>query len=143
MNIKVYIDGSTMNGISRSGQSGAGAVIKTCQGNVIAELRRYIGIRQPYEAEYMALIIALEYLTGLKDKFENISFYADSDMVIDQITEKYPLKNPDLFGYYKESKRLLKKLKKYSNLTFSCIPSQDNKYAHRLAREAVGLCELI
>lgn len=124
--IEVYIDGASAG---NPGPSGAGIFIK---GHGKAE--RYsipLGIMSNHEAEYHALIKALEIC--LDNGYSVVSFRTDSELV-NRAMEKEFVKNKN----YAPLLEIAIKLTKQFDLFFiKWIPSSENKMADELARLAV------
>ncbi len=124
--IEVYIDGASAG---NPGLSGAGIFIKN---NGIVE--RYsipLGMMDNHEAEYWALIKALEIC--LEKDYQIVSFRTDSQAV-NRAIEKEFVKN-------KTYAPLLEKVLMLSNqcelFFLKWIPSSENKVADELARAAI------
>ena len=118
------------DGASRGnpGPAAIGATIKDEQGRLIASISRRIGRATNNQAEYRALIAALEKATRLGVKEANI--YLDSELVVKQINGKYRVRNPALKPLYQQVKQLQGRLEGF---TITHIPRQQNIKAHNLA----------
>ncbi len=123
----IYTDGASRG---NPGKSGCGAVIIFDNGKV--ELKKYIGIATNNQAEYNALIIALEYLSKYKE-IKNIEIYTDSQLMARQLNGEYKVKNKNIFNLYK---KVIDLLHKYT-WQIESIPREENKEADRLANEAI------
>ena len=88
MNLTVYTDGASRG---NPGKSGAGIFIIDEDNKKTISLKQYLGILTNNEAEYKALIIALEYLVELTNTNErfNINFLSDSQLLVNQINGVY------------------------------------------------------
>jgi ribonuclease HI len=124
--IEVYIDGATAG---NPGPSGAGIFIK---GNGLNERFSIpLGIMSNHEAEYHALILALEIC--LEKDFRIVSFRTDSELV-NRAIEKEFAKNKSFAPLLEKALRLSNQL----DLFFmKWIPSNQNKVADELARLAI------
>ena len=146
LNIDIYTDGASRK---NPGQAGAGIFIKHLNGETIAEIARYLGITTNNEAEYKALIIALEYLLNelkigddvnlIDVNLIKINFYSDSQLLIRQINGQYSVKSPNILPLHKKASELINKLNKKNSISvnFSYIPREHNKQADRLANIAI------
>ncbi|MCL4546598.1 MAG: ribonuclease HI family protein [Deltaproteobacteria bacterium] len=141
LNLDIYTDGASRK---NPGQAGAGIFIKHLNGETIAEIARYLGITTNNEAEYMAFIIALEYLLNelkIDDDVNliKINFYSDSQLLIRQINGQYSVKSPNILPLHKKASELINKLYKKNSISvnFSYIPRERNKQADRLANIAI------
>lgn len=138
--MKVYTDGASRG---NPGLSGAGIVILDESGNIISEEKQFLGVMTNNAAEYSALILSLEAIRKLKHKNAQIpavSFYSDSQLMVNQITGKFKVKDLQLSKFHKEFLTTAKKM----NLEFSAIhiPRNENKLADKLANKAIDEREI-
>ncbi|QED48363.1 reverse transcriptase-like protein [Cytobacillus dafuensis] len=124
--IEVYIDGASAG---NPGPSGAGIFIK---GNGIVEkIAIPLGNMENHEAEYYALIKALEIC--IERGYKIVSFRTDSQAVNRAIEKEYA-KNKVYAPLLEKALSLSKEL----DLFFmKWIPSSENKSADELARSAI------
>ena len=134
MTINVHIDGASRN---NPGNAGAGVLIEDEAGVVIAELKEYLGITTNNEAEYKALIIALNYLskTTVSGESDKIAFFSDSQLLVKQMNGEYSVKSPNILPLYLEAKKILKNRR--LDCSFTYISREFNKQADRLANLAI------
>ncbi len=125
----LYTDGAARG---NPGPAGAGAFICTEDGNVVAEVVRYLGETTNNVAEYQALLAGLEKLIQLGA--EDVEIRADSELMVRQIQGRYRVKNPNLLILFREAVLLLKKIGKYS---IKHIAREENSEADRLANQAI------
>lgn len=118
------------DGASRGnpGPAAIGATIKNEQGTLIATVSRGIGIATNNQAEYRAIIAALEEAIRLGAKQVDVTL--DSQLIVRQITGEYRVKNPALKSLYQRVKQLQSRLQSF-NIRY--VPRQQNKEADRLA----------
>jgi ribonuclease HI len=114
------------------GPAGIGAAIKDEQGNLIASISQAIGHATNNQAEYRAIIAALEKAIGLGA--EQVDMRSDSELVVRQINGSYRVKNAALKPLYRHVKQLQSQLKEF---TITHIPRRLNKEADRLAGQAL------
>ncbi|CAI9394612.1 reverse transcriptase-like protein [Niallia sp. Sow4_A1] len=124
--IEVYIDGASAG---NPGPSGAGIFIK---GHGSAERYSFpLGLMSNHEAEYYALIKALEIC--INQNYRTVSFRTDSELV-SRAVEKEFAKNKKYAPLLDQALKLIREL----DLFFiKWIPSNDNKTADELARLAI------
>jgi ribonuclease HI len=161
MNLTVYTDGASRG---NPGKSGAGVLILDERKQEIASLKEYLGIATNNEAEYKALIIALEYLPALlSDKtlsaaanpagsgtqtnisdLSGILFLLDSQLLVFQMNGIYSVKSANILPLYNKAKKLINSIKAGSKpariplaIEFRHIPRELNKEADRLANLAI------
>lgn len=94
--IKVYTDGGSRG---NPGEAAIGVFITSSKGVPIASFGKRIGIGTNNEAEYTAVIEALNWIREHPDKLQGVdqaSFFLDSLLVVSQITGLYKVKNPKM-----------------------------------------------
>ncbi len=121
--IKIYCDGGARG---NPGPAAAGVVIEGFSKEPI-ELSKYLGRLTNNQAEYRAVLLALEWLTvNLKDKGLPVGLFLDSELVIRQLKGEYRVKNQELKALYREVQSLIKDLK---NLAVFHLPRSKNRRA--------------
>lgn len=86
------------------GQAGAGAILRSPEGGVIARIREGLGIATNNVAEYRALILGMKYC--LQKGFKQIQVQGDSKLVCMQVQDLWQTKNQNMAELCKEVKRL-------------------------------------
>lgn len=134
--IMVYTDGGSRG---NPGPSGIGVVIKNSKKQIIKKYSKDIGKRTNNEAEYEAVIFAMQKLKQLfgKEKVKNfdIEIRTDSELVIRQINGKYKIKEEKLFSLFIKIWNLKMD---FSGISFQEIPRSQNKEADALVNEVLG-----
>jgi len=110
------------------GPAAIGAIIKDEQGRVMASISRSIGRATNNQAEYRAIIAALEKAIELGAKQVDIKL--DSQLVVRQISGQYRVKSAALKPLYQQVKHLLGLVEGF---TITHIPRQQNREADNLA----------
>ncbi len=120
MKIKIYTDGGSRG---NPGPSATGYVISTDH-KILEEGGRYLGVTTNNQAEYQAVIHALE----AAKKFEpnEIEFHCDSELVVKQLKGEYKMKNKALMLHFEKIKRLVGQ---YPKITFTHVLREYNKLA--------------
>ena len=95
---------------------------------------RYIGLRTNNQAEYEALIAALESAVALGA--EEVACHLDSELVTKQLTGEYAVKNRELRKMWNKVQELKKQFKKVSFINVSRTNSQIQK-ADKLVNETL------
>lgn len=110
------------------GPAAIGATIKDEQGRLITTISQGIGRTTNNQAEYRAVIAALEKAIELGAKQVDIKL--DSQLVVRQINGRYRVKNAALKPLYQQVKHLQSLLEGF---TITHIPRQQNTEADNLA----------
>lgn len=124
----VYIDGSSLQ---NPGPAGIGIRVTKTDGTLVKEISHSIGIATCNQAEYLALLTALEELIRLGARPAEIR--TDSQLLFSQLTGRYRVKNPQLRELYRKAHSLLRGL---PGIEFVLISREENSAADRLARAA-------
>ncbi len=133
MTISVFTDGAARG---NPGKAGIGIVIKDDRGAVLAELKEYIGTSTNNNAEYSALLRALEYILESETlRCSGVVVYTDSELMARQIRGEYKVKEPGLKLMYQKVILLLKSAP--FSFTIRHIPRTQNAEADALANEAI------
>jgi len=125
----LYVDGGSRG---NPGPSGAGAVIKSPAGAVVKRLKKHLGSGTNNRAEYMALIMGLEAAHKLGAK--SLRIFADSELMVRQISGRYRVKSPILQPLYTRARGLLSS---FEDFKINHIPRSRNSEADGLANEAM------
>ena len=129
MKLIINTDGLSKN---NPGQAAIGAVLKDTRGKIISTISQSIGIASNNEAEYRAVIAALE--SALKHTADDIELRSDSELVVNQLNGRYKIKSTALRPYYLEAAQLLGQFKK---VIIKYVPREQNCEADRLANQAL------
>ena len=127
MHAIIHTDGGARG---NPGPAGIGATIKI--EDKVHELKRYIGETTNNQAEYRALIMALEHAKELG--VTEADCRLDSELVVKQLNREYKVKDKDLAPLFVKVWNLMSEFKK---ITFKHIYREDNKAADRLVNEAI------
>jgi ribonuclease HI len=114
------------------GPAAIGATIKDERGRLLASISRRIGRATNNQAEYRALIAALEKAIGLGAR--KVDIRLDSELVVKQMKGRYRVKNAALRPLYLRVGELLSQFKGF---TISSVPREQNAEADRLANKAL------
>lgn len=126
----IFADGASQG---NPGEAGAGVVITDEKGNIIEELKYFLGKTTNNVAEYRALIFALEKARRIKAR--RLKIFMDSELIVRQIKGEYKVKDLKLKTLYQEVWKLLQKFPEY---TINYIAREKNKRADQLAKEAIS-----
>ena len=94
------------------GPAAIGFVILSDKGQVLMAKSRYLGSRTNNQAEYEALIAALESAIALHA--EEVICHLDSELVVKQLNGEYRVKNSELRKLWRQAQELIRSFKKAS-----------------------------
>jgi ribonuclease HI len=124
----VYTDGGSRN---NPGPAGIGIVIYNKDREVLAKHKEYIGVATNNQAEYSALIKALEITKDMEA--DAVDCYLDSELVVKQLKGEYRVKNAGVKELYDKVISLIGG----RNISFCHVPRAENKLADKLVNEAL------
>ena len=126
--LEVYIDGASAG---NPGHSGAGIFMK--EDGIVERYSIPLGIMDNHEAEYWALIKALEICN--KKRVQTVSFRSDSQAICAAMEKEFA-KNKKYAPLLEQALHLSKEIPLFF---IKWIPSTQNKRADELARKAILL----
>ncbi|MBI2618082.1 ribonuclease HI family protein [Candidatus Kaiserbacteria bacterium] len=130
--ITIYTDGGARN---NPGPAGAGIVIIDKNGKTLREVSKFLGTQTNNWAEYEAVVLGFKEAKKLGLKGKKIEFKLDSELVAEQLSGRYQIKEPSLFGQFIAVHNF--RVKDFPRVTFTHIPREKNKKADSLANEAM------
>jgi ribonuclease HI len=104
--ITIYSDGGSRG---NPGPAAAAYLLLSESGNIIKAQSHYLGRRTNNQAEYEALIAALEAAAQLGA--QEVTCYSDSELVCKHFTGEYQVKNLELLKLWKKTQELKRKFK--------------------------------
>jgi ribonuclease HI len=125
----IYTDGASRG---NPGPAAIGAVIKDGQGRVLARISRRIGRTTNNQAEYQAIVAALEKALGLGAA--TVEVKSDSELAVRQINGRYRVKNTGLRPLHQRVGELRSLFQGFS---IASIPRRQNVEADRLSNAAL------
>lgn len=128
MKLTIYTDGGARG---NPGPAGIGIVIKS-GGKTVKEYGEYIGRATNNQAEYKALISALE--SAEEMGAEEIDLNMDSELIVKQLKGEYKVRASELAPLFLKVHNLRAGFKKFS---VRHIPREKNKEADKLVNEAI------
>ncbi len=129
--IHAHCDGGSRG---NPGPSGFGALITGANGQPLAELSEFLGIRTNNFAEYSGLLAVLAY--ALENKHPRLKVVSDSELMVKQIQGKYKVNSPDLKPLWQEARNRIAQLQAFE---ISHALRHKNKEADALANQAMDL----
>ena len=132
----IYTDGGARG---NPGPAGIGVVIKDEKGNTIKSYGEAIGEATNNEAEYQAVIFALKKIKLLfgKEKVKQmaIEIRMDSELAVEQLSNRYKIQGENLQKRFMEIRNLLIDIG--GNASFIHVPRAQNRAADRLVNQAL------
>ena len=127
---RLFCDGASRG---NPGPASAGAVVyDALTGEVAAEISRSLGVATNNVAEYQALLLGLE--ETLKLGATRVAIFADSQLLVRQLTGRYQVRHPDMRRLWGQAKSLLERFESWQA---SHVPREQNAEADRLANLAL------
>lgn len=125
----IYTDGAARG---NPGESGAGVVLKTPEGEEVGRFGRYLGKGTNNFAEYQALLLGLQHAQefGAND----ITILSDSDLLVRQLMGEYRVRAAHLRVLFDEAQQMLAEFDKYQ---IKRIEREKNREADSMANRAI------
>ena len=120
----IYTDGGSRG---NPGPSALGVVVTEESGKVLKEYSHYLGEVTNNQAEYEAVIFALQKAKQLRIK--EVELRVDSELIGRQLLGKYKIKDPDLQPLFLKAWNLRLD---YDKVDIKIIPREQNKKADKL-----------
>jgi ribonuclease HI len=114
------------------GPAGAGAVVETPDGELVAELKEYLGPATNNIAEYRALLLGLE--AARRRGAAEVTVRMDSQLVVRQVAGTYKVRDAKLRLLHAQVEALRRSFRR---LTVEYVPREENEAADRLANLAI------
>lgn len=127
----VYSDGAARG---NPGPAGIGGLVLSGGGEVLAEVRRYIGETTNNVAEYMALVVTLEEARRFAQPGASLEVKADSQLLVRQLIGGYRVKSKNLLPLYQRVRSLLDG---FGEVRVTHVGRADNAEADALANHAI------
>lgn len=121
----IYTDGASRNNqLAGARSAGIGWRICASDGRVIEQHAEAIGPKTNNEAEYLAIIKALQ--RAEKYTRGEVVLHSDSELVVRQLKGEYKIKKPHLLELWKKAKKEEEKFKKVS---YTPVPRENRDIA--------------
>ncbi|HTW96189.1 MAG TPA: ribonuclease HI family protein [Candidatus Methylomirabilis sp.] len=114
------------------GPAAIGAVLRDEKGKLIEEISEYIGETTNNQAEYRAVIAALE--AAKKLGALELEFFLDSELVVKQLKREYKVRDKDLAPLFM---KIYNGSMSFKKVTFKHVPREENREADRLVNLAL------
>lgn len=130
MKLITYTDGGARG---NPGPAAIGVVVKNAAtGENMVAFGRYIGDTTNNQAEYQALVAALE--AAIKEGATEVHCFLDSELIVKQMNKEYRVRDVNLQVHFLKIWNMGQTLKKIS---FTHIPRAKNKEADALVNQAL------
>ena len=127
--IKIYTDGGARG---NPGPAGIGIVFYDQKNYLIEKYSQAIGKKTNNQAEYEAVVFALK--KAKKIKFKNVECFSDSELIVNQLSHKYKIKDKKLQPLFIQVWNLMID---FDKIIFHHIPREKNKEADKLVNQAL------
>jgi len=127
--LEIFSDGAARG---NPGPAGAGAVVRTRDGKIVARLGKFLGTQTNNVAEYEGVLIGLEKAIALGAR--EVHVFADSLLVINQLRGEWKIKHPGLKPLYVRAKALLAK---FDRVSLKHVPREQNGPADEMSNRAI------
>lgn len=140
--LRIFTDGGSRG---NPGNAATGVVIfkvsnetsfeETKSSEVVYENSNFIGVATNNEAEYKALINALEWLSKNLLGVEKVEVYLDSKLVVEQINKNWKIKDSRMSKFANDIWKILESIE--VDVKFSHIRREKNSEADALVNQAL------
>jgi ribonuclease HI len=118
------------------GPAAYGVLVRNPKGEVVAQLKKYLGRFSNNVAEYYGLIAALDYAESHGVRAVRIE--ADSELLVKQMRGQFKVKSPDLQPLHERARKMSQGLDFFR---IEHVYREQNREADRLANEAMDEAE--
>lgn len=129
MHLNIYTDGASRG---NPGHSAIGIIINNDLHQNIAQISRYIGVGTNNNAEYTAVLTALQ--EAQKLKADSVTLYLDSELIARQLTGEYRVKSKPLQLFFIEINKIRRNFVSFNVVH---IERSRNSEADKLANKAL------
>jgi ribonuclease HI len=129
--LTIYCDGGARG---NPGPAGVGVVIVETDGQE-KKIGKFIGNKTNNQAEYEAVLYALETVIAEYKEIARIDFFLDSELVVKQMNSEYKIKNEQLGSLLIKIRNLI--VEHDLEVAFKHIPREKNHHADRLVNQAI------
>jgi ribonuclease HI len=127
--VTIFTDGAARG---NPGPAAIGALIRDESGKVLATISKCLGTTTNNQAEYCAVIAALEKAVSMGVK--QVEIFSDSLLIVEQICGRYKIKHAALRALYQDVVKLTGSLDSFK---IAYVPREKNSAADGLANQAL------
>jgi ribonuclease HI len=128
---RLFTDGAARG---NPGPAGAGAVIISPEGHIVAKVGKYLGETTNNVAEYTGLILGLKRAKAMG--LRELEVLADSELLVKQLAGEYQVKADHLRPLHDEAQALIKG---FEIIEIRHIPREENTAADEMSNRAIDL----
>lgn len=128
----IHTDGGSRG---NPGPSAIGVYVCDTENNPIFSFGKFLGTGTNNEAEYQAVIAALEWIQDHKEGLEQVNFFLDSLLVVSQLNGVYKIKHPKMKIFKAKIDALLHALSVPAS--FKYVPREQNQQADFLVNKTL------
>ncbi len=110
-----------------------GVVIEDDQGEKLRTFHKWLGVATNNQAEYLALIEGLKEVEAWKP--DRLEVYLDSKLVVEQVNNRWKVKEPELKDLHRQATELLKRFG--DKVTVQHVAREENRRADMLVNMAL------
>ncbi|OGC93118.1 hypothetical protein A3D85_00345 [Candidatus Amesbacteria bacterium RIFCSPHIGHO2_02_FULL_47_9] len=137
--INIYCDGGARG---NPGPAASAFVVKDQSGRIVHQQGVFLGTATNNQAEYQAVIESLNWILNNRSTVQQINYYLDSLLVVNQLNGVYKIKDPTLKLKHLKTKNSIDKLLAQGEagrkkLKFSYTPRNNNFLADKLVNETL------
>jgi ribonuclease HI len=126
---RLFTDGAARG---NPGPAGAGAVIISPEGHIVAKVGKFLGDETNNVAEYQGLLIGLKRAKAMGIK--ELDVLCDSELLVKQLNGEYSVKAEHLKPLHEEARALLKA---FAAIEIRHIPREENAQADAMSNRAI------
>jgi ribonuclease HI len=126
---RLFTDGAARG---NPGPAGAGAVILSPEGHIVAKIGKFLGDSTNNVAEYWGLILGLKRAKAMGIK--ELEVFSDSELLVKQLSGDYAVKAEHLRPLHDEARTLLQG---FSFIEVRHIPREENEAADAMSNRAI------
>jgi ribonuclease HI len=126
---RLHCDGASRG---NPGPAAAGIILHDPRGRLRVDTGRYLGETTNNVAEYQALLLGLA--EARKIEVHKLRIFADSELMVKQLTGRYRVKSPHLIPLWREA---LTALNKFEAWDIAHVPREENHLADAAANRAI------
>jgi ribonuclease HI len=129
LELVAHIDGGARG---NPGPAAYAAIITTPGAKGVKEISQFLGETTNNEAEYAALLAALEYAVGHGAR--SLKVFSDSELLVRQIRGEYKVKSAGLKPLFRKAQELISRLESFS---ITHLRREQNREADRLVNRTL------